>query len=186
MTKQSIELAADVKSQFAVWDERRNEIEARLRNIVDTDAIYRVAACAMLESEELKKGLLEYERGFDSSLLFLSDLESHSAKATEDLARQLAEIFAASSNMAQAALRDGVASARRQARGDRVKGGTTRWADDPRQNEKAQIKAKWAEWQATPNLYASKTAFAKEMLDQCIYLTSEKHITDLCRVWEKL
>lgn len=186
MAKQSIELAADVKSEFAVLDGRRDELEASLRQLIDADAIYRLAACAMLESGELEKDLLECARMHDSSLQLLNALKSLSAKASEDLTRHLIEMFDASDSMVVAALEHGVASAKHRARRDRVKGGQTRWADDPRQNEKAQIKAKWAEWQATPNLYASKTAFAKKMLDDCAYLTSEKHITDLCRDWEKL
>ena len=186
MTKQSTELAAVVKPDFAVWDERLTEIEASLRSIVDTDGIYRVAACAMLESEELKKGLPDFGRGLDSAWKLLSALESLQEKESEDSRRQITQIVDFSSRKVADALKDGEARARHRARRDRIKGGQTRWADDPKQNEKTQIKAKWAEWQASPKLYASKTAFAKKMLDECTYLTSEKHITDLCRAWEKL
>lgn len=65
-------------------------------------------------------------------------------------------------------------------------GSREKYRRDPKQDEKRKVKARWAEWQADPKLHTSKTDFAKKMLKDCTYLSSEKHITDLCRKWEKL
>ena len=65
-------------------------------------------------------------------------------------------------------------------------GSTEKYRRDPKQTEKRNVKARWAEWQVDQTLYANKTAFAKKVLNECVHLTSEKHITDLCRKWEKL
>ena len=75
-------------------------------------------------------------------------------------------------------------TASRSALGARAAQG--KYQRDPKQEEKRNIKARWADWQADPALFSGKTAFAKKMLDECERLTSEKHITDLCRKWEKL
>ncbi|WP_159051708.1 hypothetical protein [Thauera aromatica] len=47
-------------------------------------------------------------------------------------------------------------------------------AVDPRQQEKAFVKAKWAEWQVLPSKYRSKAAFASAVLKECKHLVSTK------------
>lgn len=59
-------------------------------------------------------------------------------------------------------------------------------AIDPRRQEKAFVKAKWAEWQDLPSKYRSKAAFASAVLKECKHLVSTKKIEDWCREWEKL
>jgi hypothetical protein len=58
-------------------------------------------------------------------------------------------------------------------------------AADPKQKEKAFIFQRWQEWQREPKRYKSKAAFARDMLDKCEHLTSQKKIEDWCREWEK-
>lgn len=43
----------------------------------------------------------------------------------------------------------------------------------------------WMRWQQSPNDYEGKEAFARAMLDKCEHLVSSKHITTLCRNWER-
>ena len=60
------------------------------------------------------------------------------------------------------------------------------WLDnDPKQNEKKFVFECWQEWQIKPNQYKSKANFARNMLDKCEHLTSQKKIEDWCRFWEK-
>lgn len=58
-------------------------------------------------------------------------------------------------------------------------------ANDPRQQEKSFIYSCWQSWQAKPDSYKYKAAFAKDMLAKCEHLTSQKKIEDWCRDWEK-
>ena len=57
-------------------------------------------------------------------------------------------------------------------------------ANDPRQAEKIFVKECWDKWQQTPSSYKSKAAFARDMLEKCDALTSNKVIEDWCREWE--
>lgn len=60
-----------------------------------------------------------------------------------------------------------------------------RYEDDPKQKEKDFVFECWKAWQAKPEQYKSKAAFARSMLDKCEHLTSSKKIEDWCREWEK-
>lgn len=57
-------------------------------------------------------------------------------------------------------------------------------ANDPKQAEKDFVKDCWDAWQKSPGAYKSKAAFARDMLDKCAALTSNKVIEDWCRGWE--
>jgi len=65
------------------------------------------------------------------------------------------------------------------------KGAAAKWARDPRQAEKAMIRAQWETWPARLARKRYKAAFARAMLDQCQHLTDEKTITDWCLKWER-
>ncbi|MDB0564811.1 hypothetical protein AB6Q13_00755 [Ralstonia solanacearum] len=65
------------------------------------------------------------------------------------------------------------------------KAATARHAQDPKQADKAFVKACWERWQSCPEDYGSKAAFARSMLDKCEHLTSQKQIEDWCRAWER-
>jgi len=55
---------------------------------------------------------------------------------------------------------------------------------DPKQIEKQFVFDCWRSWQAKPNAYNSKAAFARDMLTKCEHLSSQKKIEDWCREWE--
>jgi hypothetical protein len=57
--------------------------------------------------------------------------------------------------------------------------------NDPKQDEKKFVFECWQQWQKKPELYGSKAAFARDMLDKCVCLTSQKKIEDWCREWQK-
>jgi len=61
----------------------------------------------------------------------------------------------------------------------------SRWMTDPRSVDKAFVRDCWHRWQNNPSTYESKAAFAKDMLDKCENLKSQKVIEDWCRDWEK-
>jgi hypothetical protein len=67
----------------------------------------------------------------------------------------------------------------------RQRGAKVRHERDPRQREKAFIRACWREWRKEPGRYSSKAAFAGDMLDKCEHLRSQKKIEDWCREWEQ-
>lgn len=56
---------------------------------------------------------------------------------------------------------------------------------DPKQAEKTFVHSCWGKWQKKPERYKGKAAFARDMLDKCEHLTSQKKIEDWCREWEK-
>ncbi len=56
---------------------------------------------------------------------------------------------------------------------------------DPKQKEKKFIFECWQEWQIRPSQYKGKAQFARNMLDKCEHLRSQKKIEDWCRLWEK-
>lgn len=49
--------------------------------------------------------------------------------------------------------------------------------------EKEFVKQCWEEWRIDHSLYKSKAAFARDMLDKCEHITSQKKIEDWCREW---
>lgn len=65
-------------------------------------------------------------------------------------------------------------------------GGRKRVEIDARQKDKQFVFQCWRTWQKNPTQYRSKTAFARDMLDKCEFLVSDKVITDWCREWEKM
>ena len=56
---------------------------------------------------------------------------------------------------------------------------------DPKQTEKSFVFDCWKTWQEKPRSYKYKSDFAKDMLDKCEHLESQKKIEDWCRDWEK-
>ncbi len=61
----------------------------------------------------------------------------------------------------------------------------TKLANDPKQKEKTFIFECWQTWQKSPYTYSTKAAFAKDMIDKCEHLRSQKKVEDWCREWEK-
>ena len=58
--------------------------------------------------------------------------------------------------------------------------------NDPKQTvDKPLAKSYWDRWQADKTLYRSKAEFARDMLEKCPNMTSQKVIEDWCRRWEK-
>ncbi len=69
---------------------------------------------------------------------------------------------------------------------ERAKAGAkVKLSNDERQSEKVFVLSCWKSWRQNPPSYKSKAAFARDMLDKCQHLTSQKKIEDWCREWEK-
>jgi hypothetical protein len=69
---------------------------------------------------------------------------------------------------------------------ERAKAGAkAKLSNDERQSEKVFVLSCWKSWRQNPPSYKSKAAFARDMLDKCQHLTSQKKIEDWCREWEK-
>ncbi|WP_143053092.1 hypothetical protein [Nitrosovibrio tenuis] len=64
-------------------------------------------------------------------------------------------------------------------------GAIARIKRDPKQKEKSFVFDCWQKWQQSPTIYSSKAAFARDMLEKCEHLASQKKIEDWCREWEK-
>lgn len=56
---------------------------------------------------------------------------------------------------------------------------------DPKQADRNFVFNCWKEWRKKPESYKGKAAFARDMLDKCENLESQKVIEDWCRRWEK-
>jgi len=56
----------------------------------------------------------------------------------------------------------------------------------PQTADKAFVFECWKDWQKEPGRYRGKAKFAKDMLEKCESLKSQKKIEDWCREWEKL
>ncbi len=65
------------------------------------------------------------------------------------------------------------------------RGAMARVLRDPKQKDKKFVYTCWQEWQNNPERYASKAAFARDMLEKCEHLVNYKIIEDWCRKWEK-
>jgi len=65
------------------------------------------------------------------------------------------------------------------------RGAAARHARDPKQVEKAFVFDCWKAWQAKPEMYPGPTAFARDMMEKCVALKSQKKIEDWCRDWRK-
>ncbi len=61
-----------------------------------------------------------------------------------------------------------------------------RYAKDPKQAEKRFVYSCWLGWHEGKTIYSGKAAFARDMLNKCEHLVSQKQIEDWCREWEKL
>jgi hypothetical protein len=59
-----------------------------------------------------------------------------------------------------------------------------RHARDPKQAEKKFVFECWLDWRQKPSTYKGKAAFARDMLEKCKALESQKVIEDWCRGWE--
>jgi hypothetical protein len=66
-----------------------------------------------------------------------------------------------------------------------MQGALSRVRNDPRQAEKQFIKECWNEWRLDGSRYASKAAFARDMLAKCTHLQNAKKIEDWTRLWEQ-
>ena len=58
-------------------------------------------------------------------------------------------------------------------------------AADPKQVDKEFVHQCWQEWAREPARYESKAAFARDMLDKCEHIKSQKKIEDWCREWQR-
>jgi hypothetical protein len=65
------------------------------------------------------------------------------------------------------------------------RGAMARIERDPKQKDKKFVYECWQKWQESHKRYPSKAAFARDMLDKCEHLVSNKQIEDWCREWEK-
>jgi hypothetical protein len=65
------------------------------------------------------------------------------------------------------------------------RGAMAKVENDPKQKDKKFVYECWQDWQEKPTRYQSKAAFARDMLDKCEHLVSNKKIEDWCREWEK-
>ena len=54
---------------------------------------------------------------------------------------------------------------------------------DPKKKEIEFVKECWGQWQLKPEKYRTKAAFARDMLNKCEHLISQKTIEDWCREW---
>lgn len=60
-----------------------------------------------------------------------------------------------------------------------------RFQRDPKQQEKRFIRDCWQGWQDEPDRYPSQAAFARDMLQKCEHIVSQKTIEDWCRDWTR-
>lgn len=60
-----------------------------------------------------------------------------------------------------------------------------RHARDPRQKEKGFIRECFDAWQLQPGRYKTTAAFARDMLEKCQHLTSQRKIEDWVREWRR-
>lgn len=64
------------------------------------------------------------------------------------------------------------------------KGAATRLAKSPKQQTKQQVRECWDAWQARPEVYKSKSAFARDMLDKFDDLKNQRVIEKWCLEWQ--
>ncbi|RRD41133.1 hypothetical protein EII18_10750 [Comamonadaceae bacterium OH3737_COT-264] len=64
-------------------------------------------------------------------------------------------------------------------------GASAKLANDPKQEDKKRVMECWILWNADPSRYASKAAFARDMLEKFTTLKSQHVIERWCREWEK-
>lgn len=55
--------------------------------------------------------------------------------------------------------------------------------NSPQRTEKEFVYACWQEWQRAPERYRYKAEFARDMLEKCEHLKSQKKIEEWCRAW---
>lgn len=61
----------------------------------------------------------------------------------------------------------------------------SRYKDDPKQQEKRFVRDCYQKWRDNGGPYRSKAEFARDMLQKCSHLTSQKKIEDWVRQWDK-
>lgn len=171
------------KAQWrAVYLERMDELEASLRQAIDTDSIYRLAATFMMAAQAASRVmhvLSESQTPWPPLGVSLKNSTNAELSAINAFRDSLYSALAKSG-------RAGVVGSERFAKKLRAKGGRARWEADPLAPEKLLIKSCWDDWQSQPAKYSNKSEFARDMLAKCEHLTSEKKITDWCREWGKL
>lgn len=170
----------DAISIRAEYDARVASCLALLKRLDLTQEQLLVLAANIMASEgmtsEDNQALLDVTRSHQLALkIFAGDIGNISHAALEMLAE--------ANNVAAKSLLAGV---RIQKSSAARKSAFRKVALDPRKPEKAFVQECWKEWQKAPHKYKSKAAFAKDMLDKCQHLESQKKIEDWCRKWEKL
>lgn len=65
------------------------------------------------------------------------------------------------------------------------KGGYKKHENSPQSAGKIFVEMCWRDWQSKPSMYASKAAFARDMLDKREELKSSQVIERWCRAWEQ-
>jgi hypothetical protein len=181
--KQVSEEVAD--PSFADFERDVAAHEERLRKVFDDRSIYRFAAQQLLENAQQRTQLEEYADLLSQSQRFLEMLAVEQTVLVDEQKLAIAELMDTGTNLAVTALKRGVDMARQRAREVNAKGGRSRWTNDPRTNEKLLVKTCWMEWQTDQARYKSKAAFARDVLQKCEHLSSQKQIEDWCREWEK-
>ena len=66
-----------------------------------------------------------------------------------------------------------------------ARGGIAKRDSDPKATEKTFVKQCWDDWQRDASRYASKAAFARDMLTKCEHLSDQRTIEDWCREWQE-
>jgi hypothetical protein len=61
---------------------------------------------------------------------------------------------------------------------------TARHRNDPKQADKKFVFECYRNWRANPSRYKSKAQFARDMLEKCAHLESQKKIEDWVRLWD--
>lgn len=126
-------------------------------------------------NEELNALLRQHE-------MVLDVFADRGRKIAEGTRAALLELVAEANNSTARALIKGIEL---QKSNQGKKGARAKIERDPKQSEKNLVYECWQKWQKNPDSYRGKAAFARDMLEKCEHLTSQKKIEDWCREWEK-
>ncbi|MDP2225801.1 hypothetical protein [Nitrosomonas sp.] len=173
----------DSDSEKKDFEHRLTEVTAKLTklNLTYTELLNRTALLMLdaeineMENEGLKRICDEYD-------LVLGRIKSSLEEKNHDLAKGMQHLVDEAKNAVNEAVVEGV---RYQKQHQARKAVIEKLKRDPKQKEKKFVYVCWQEWQDNPERYASKAAFARDMLDKCEHLVSNKIIEDWCREWEK-
>jgi hypothetical protein len=186
LTKKTCTNSPTESSEIAERERQVTQTAIGLRELFDSEAIYRFAAGAMLGQEQLLEDLefhIETLRRIELAISILrTDVERLN---DEQKLRAIQLLDDLGNNLAIEGLKHGVEITERRLKRLNSKGGRSRWENDPKTIEKRFVEDCWRGWQATPTRYISKAAFARDMLEKCSHLTSQKQIDDWCRAWSK-